>query len=127
MRYLILNMLKIHGGVYGIFQGNNYIYAIVSATLLYMLYFYAKDMIKESKLKSILWQFVFAGGVSNLIDRIFKGYVVDFIQMKFFGIFNVADAFIVISISIIIILEIKEIFNESNRSGSNRKSGGNET
>lgn len=108
------------------FQGNNYIYAVISIILLCTLYFFARSTSKESKLKNILWQFIFAGGVSNLIDRIFRGYVVDFIQMKFFGIFNLADAFIVISVIIIIFLEIREIFNEPNRGNNNRKRDGDE-
>ena len=109
-------MHKIHGGIYGMFQGNNYIYAIISLILMFTLYFIARGMMKESKLKSVLWQLIFAGGVSNLIDRIFRGYVVDFIQMKFFGIFNIADVFIVISVCILI---LKEIIDESNRSKNN--------
>ena len=39
-----------------------------------------------------------SGGIGNLIDRIIRGYVVDFLQTDFmdFPIFNVADCFVVI-------------------------------
>ena len=41
---------------------------------------------------------VVAGGIGNLIDRVFRGYVVDFLQTDFmdFPIFNVADCFVVV-------------------------------
>ena len=52
-------------------------------------------------LSKIFFTMVIAGGVSNLLDRIFRGYVVDFIDVSdlfSFAIFNVADIFIVVGI-----------------------------
>ena len=74
---------------------------------------------KKDKVKFTLWQLIMAGGVSNIIDRIFRGYVVDFIQMKPFRIFNFSDALIVISVCIFIYLEIKELSSGNNKESSN--------
>ena len=47
--------------------------------------------------------FLLAGTVGNCLDRIFNGYVVDFISIKNFPVFNLADVFIVCSIIIIVV------------------------
>jgi len=48
-----------------------------------------------------------AGIVGNLIDRIFYGSVIDFINFKFWPIFNVADSLICIGVAWWIIIILK--------------------
>lgn len=59
---------------------------------------------------------VIAGGSSNLLDRIFRGFVVDFINVNDFvqfAIFNVADVFIVVGMFMMIVgLFVKEFDEE---------------
>ena len=55
----------------------------------------------KSVISKIFFTMVIAGGASNLIDRIVRGFVVDFIDVSElfnFAIFNVADIFIVVGI-----------------------------
>jgi signal peptidase II len=65
------------------------------------------------KIKNILWKYtfalLFAGAISNEIDRIFRGYVIDFIDYKGFFVGNIADIFVCISAFFIIILLSKNI------------------
>lgn len=118
-KYFNLIYVQNTGGVYGVFEDNNFAFCIVSAIVLMILFIYSKNITKDNKLKQVLWQLILAGGVSNLIDRIFRGFVVDFVQMIGFGVFNLADACIVISAIIIIFIELKEIASGNNRKSSN--------
>ena len=76
-----------------------------------LIFFYEKNRSDFSGMKKIFFIMVIAGGTSNLIDRIFRGFVVDFIDINElfqFAIFNVADIFIVLGIiGLIISMAVK--------------------
>jgi len=64
---------------------------IVSALILFFL------KTKKATLRFFLI-FIFAGALSNLIDRIHLGCVVDYIDLKFWPVFNLADIYITIGV-----------------------------
>ena len=53
-----------------------------------------------------------AGAIGNLIDRIAYGYVVDFVDFRFWPVFNVADSSITIGF---IILAVALLFGRDSR------------
>ena len=55
---------------------------------------------------SFAYYLIIAGGIGNFIDRIARGFVVDFIDTPFIATFNLADSFIVIGAFWIIITEV---------------------
>ena len=62
----------------------------------------------ESKLLKIATTFVFAGALGNAIDRVFLGYVVDFIETVFmdFPVFNVADILVCVGAGLFLVYEL---------------------
>ncbi|MCX6763646.1 MAG: signal peptidase II [Candidatus Moranbacteria bacterium] len=50
---------------------------------------------------------ILSGAISNLIDRLYYGCITDFIDLKFWPVFNLADSFIVIGIFLLIIQNLK--------------------
>lgn len=75
---------------------------IVIAAVLAFLFFYKK---KLPTVFNICIPLILAGGLGNLIDRIVRGYVVDYIQFTFFTfpVFNFADMMITCSSFVLII------------------------
>ena len=56
---------------------------------------------------------VLSGAIGNIIDRLFRGYVVDFFEFTFFEwpVFNVADIYVVVGVillALMLIFVVKE-------------------
>ena len=90
------------GMVFGVAQGSNYLMAIISLIICIAILIY---IIKARRDEGFCyaWYFILAGGIGNLIDRFYYGYVIDFIDTPFIATFNLADAFIVFGIFVLII------------------------
>lgn len=92
------------GIAFGIDIGN--IWAIIISNIILIgIVIYATK--KELQIKKTLTQFLLAlilgGGIGNLIDRIFRGSVLDFISIWLYPSFNIADICISVGILGIII------------------------
>ena len=107
---LIFNIefVRNYGAAFNILSGSRLLLAsvsIISAIILIYLIF-----IRESKhINKYGLSFILAGTIGNGIDRIFNGYVIDFIKIKFieFPIFNIADIAINIGVLFLIISYFK--------------------
>lgn len=93
------------GAAWGVLQNGRFLFIpltiIISAVLIYVLYK------ANNKLLKLSLSLILAGAVGNLIDRVFVGSVVDFLQFFFgsyeFPVFNVADMMVDIGAFILII------------------------
>lgn len=102
------------GAAWSMFSGNVWILAIIGVLALIFVYFaFLKDK-QLSNFEIILYSFLIGGIVGNLIDRIFLGYVIDYLGFiiidYYFPIFNLADMGIVISIGFILLTTFREEF-----------------
>ena len=99
-----INFARNYGAAFNIFEGNRLflssISIISSLILIYFIFFKGRlNLFDRYGLSLIL-----AGSLGNGIDRIIKGYVIDFINLNLFDfpIFNIAD--IAINIGCIILI-----------------------
>lgn len=112
---LILETLKLQyhtntGAVWGILSGKvTYlsIFTFIVLILIGFVYFRVPYGKKYSVLKTIM-VFIMAGAVGNLIDRVFLGYVVDFIYIELinFPLFNFADSCLTVASILLFILAL---------------------
>ena len=92
--YLVeLTFVKNTGAAFSMLADHTWILAITSAVMsLVLAYAIAKKFFSHPFGRTSL-TIIFAGAVGNLIDRAFRGYVVDMFNLEFmnFAVFNVAD------------------------------------
>lgn len=103
-----LNYVQNKGAAWGMFQGRGVVFIIISIVISIigiLLYYRASSEKKYTSLR-ILIVFIISGALGNAIDRIFRGYVVDFFYFRIinFPVFNVADMYLTISLALMIIL-----------------------
>lgn len=106
--FLRLQYTQNTGTIFGLFENSNLIFILLAITLCIIIALYVKKNVKHKSLQEKGFLLILSGGIGNLLDRIFRGFVVDFISLKWVGIFNFADMYIVIGVVFIIILELME-------------------
>ncbi len=100
---IIPNVLEITnvqntGGAFGVGQGNTTMFIITNIVVLGLIIrfiYLQKDFMDKITLYTLF--IILAGGFGNLIDRLFRGFVVDFIKIfpsTNFPVFNLADIYI---------------------------------
>ena len=106
-----LDFVKNYGAAFNIFNGSRIFLSLISIffSILLIYLILRKNNLNEFDLYS--FSFILGGTIGNGIDRILKGYVIDFINLNFisFPVFNIAD----ISINIGFIFLLYNIFKNN--------------
>lgn len=80
------------GTAFSMFEGNRFVTIVLTSLLILLcIFFIVKEARAGHTLLPLLFTFVAAGGISNMIDRLMLGYVTDMISCGRFAVFNVAD------------------------------------
>lgn len=90
------------GIAFGLFASATPIVSVLTAVAVgWMLVFFARSGARHPVLPTALGLLI-GGSVSNLIDRVRLGQVTDFLHLRFWPAFNLADSFIVIGVGILL-------------------------
>ncbi len=115
---LSLTYVENRGAAFGMLQGSAVVMGVLSCIIfiggLYLLF--SKSLDRKFSLNKLNIGLSYAalilimgGGLGNFIDRIFRQYVIDFIELKFiqFPVFNFADCLITVGIFLFIIWTVR--------------------
>lgn len=100
------------GTAFGLFNGAGGLFSLffIVAALTVSVYLVVKHQTFEKRLQPALG-LVLGGALGNVVDRFVYGAVVDFIDVHFWPVFNIADAAITVAIVLLVILEWKKSKN----------------
>ena len=102
-----ITLVQNEGIAFGLNKGNIRNIILTILVLFIIINFVRKQRNKIDEKTGVAIGLILAGGVSNLIDRIFRGGVIDFINLKYFAIFNLADIYVFVGWILLIIYLIR--------------------
>jgi signal peptidase II len=112
---LSFSYVENRGAGFGILQGGRWFFVIITIlTLAAIVYYYIKmPKIKPYNYIRAGLVIVAAGATGNGIDRLFNGFVVDFLHLRFinFPVFNIADIYVSVGavfLAVVALFFIKE-------------------
>jgi len=125
-KFFYLTYLENRGAAFGIFQDGRWFFIITTIFASgVMVWYFIKN---NNFLLRVSLMLIVSGGIGNLIDRVFRGFVVDFLDFYPFGydfpIFNFADICVTVGVFLFVIYIIfvyKELDDENTLSGVNNE------
>jgi signal peptidase II len=104
------------GAAFGLFQDGNLVFMILATIAsLFIIGIFPSIDSKETALRAAMI-LQLAGAVGNLIDRFNYGYVIDFISIGNFPVFNIADSSISIGVAVLLLdVLIQEVRSARNQ------------
>lgn len=115
--FFSLTYVHNYGAAFSMLNGARCLFIIITIIALNVIYIYFIKNKNLNKYEIVAYSMLLAGIIGNLIDRVVFGYVIDFFDFIIFGydfaIFNIADSFIVVSVILLLLQEVKNarIFN----------------
>ena len=93
-----LTLVHNKGAAFGILKNQLLLFILSSILAIILIYFNLKKSKNQKKLflNDLALGLILSGAIGNLIDRLFLGYVVDFLDFRVWPVFNVADSAITV-------------------------------
>ncbi len=98
------------GAAFGMLANHRWVFMVISTVAIIAMFLYVAIAKPKGKLELVSLSFIIGGGIGNMIDRIFRGFVVDFIDVTCinFYIFNVADSFVCVGAALLVLSVLLE-------------------
>ncbi len=114
---VIPGILRIHyvqntGAAWSMFSENTLALAMFSLFVLVLLGFWFYKTPTREVWQRLALAVIMAGALGNMIDRFRLGYVVDFIQLPHWPVFNVADMLLCCGVAALAFLLLKDEFRQ---------------
>jgi signal peptidase II len=96
-----------HSGAFGLFGTRTWLLVTMALSVLAAFWYSFRDLTAHSLTVRIAFGGIVGGAIGNIIDRFHHAYVVDFIDFRWWPVFNVADSCISIGVVILIVTSLR--------------------
>lgn len=90
-------------GAFGLFGTHPLMLAGVAALVLISFYVWYRQEGSATRATHVAFALILGGAAGNIIDRVRLGYVIDFVDFRFWWVFNVADAAISVGVGLLLL------------------------
>jgi len=90
-------------GAFGLFGSQAWLLVGMAVAVLGIFWFAFRDAAARSKLVRIAFGAILGAAIGNIVDRFHYGYVVDFIDLRWWPVFNVADSCITVGVALLVL------------------------
>ncbi len=91
------------GAAFGLFQNGGMVFTVLAIIVSAAIIYYYRDMGRASWFIRLALALQLGGALGNLVDRLTRGTVTDFISLGTFPVFNVADSCISVGVALLVI------------------------
>ena len=115
----VLNLTYIHnyGAAFGMLSNHRWVFMVISTVAIIGIGIYLFGFCKERMLLKVGLAMIVSGGLGNMVDRVFYGYVIDMIDFCLFPfwnwIFNIADALVCVGAGVVVLALVLDIIKET--------------
>ena len=95
-----------HAGAFGLFGTTPWLLVAMSLAVLAVFWYAFRDLAAKSRLVCVAFGAIVGGAIGNVVDRFHYSYVVDFIDVRWWPVFNVADSCITVGVGLLILSSI---------------------
>jgi len=105
----LLSITYVHnfGAAFGLFAGHRLVFVVAVLVTLAILFIWRKDLARSGPKALYSCGLLMGGALGNLVDRLRLGYVIDFIDLGWWPVFNIADCGIVLGAISLALITLK--------------------
>jgi signal peptidase II len=91
------------GAAFGMFQNGNAVFTVLAVIVILVIFYYYPLVEREDWTLRVAMGMQMAGAAGNLVDRLSRREVTDFVSVGTFPVFNVADASITVGVAVLLL------------------------
>jgi len=94
-------------GAFGLFGDSPVVLVAMAIAVLAVFWFAFREAAAKSIVVQVAFGAIVGGAIGNIVDRFHYHFVVDFIDLRWWPVFNVADSCITVGVALLILTSLK--------------------